>query len=74
MQNKKPRYCETPYISRAFKMPIKNCEQVKKELITVFHEAKSTECEQTKPSIRGAVMRHTNGRYKERNKAQTGLK
>ena len=40
-------------------MLIKNCEQTK-----------STECEQIKPSTRGAVMRHTNGQYKGRNEAQ----
>ena len=37
---------------------------------TANAEAKSTECEQTKPSVRGAGMRHTNGRYKVRNEAQ----
>ena len=29
-ENKKPRYCETPYISRAFKMLIKNRTKFKK--------------------------------------------
>jgi hypothetical protein len=31
---------------------------------TAKAEAKSTECEQTKPRDAGAGMRHTNGRYK----------
>ena len=53
-----------------FKMLIINCERVEKQLISVFREAKSTECEQTKPSDAGAGMRHTNGRYKVRNEAQ----
>ena len=47
-----------------YKMLIINCERETKQLITVFLEAKSTECEQTKPSDAGEGMRHTNGRDK----------
>ena len=45
-------------------MLIINCERETKQLITVFLEAKSTECEQTEPSDAGEGMRHTNGRDK----------
>ena len=58
------------YLMAFFKMLIINCERVEKQLISVFREAKSTECEQTKPSDEGAGMRHTNGQYKVRNEAQ----
>ena len=34
----------------------------KKQLITVFHEAMSTECDQTESSNADEGMRHTNGR------------
>ena len=61
---------DSVYLMALYKMLIINCERVEKQLITVFREAKSTECEQTKPSDAGAGMRHTNGRYKVRNEAQ----